>query len=646
MCGFVGFIAKQSTIHSSLIHEMGNTIVHRGPDDVGYLGMNSHGQWSRWNDDSPNETLRIGLGFRRLSIIDLSDKGAQPMATPDGRYWILFNGQIYNYIELKKQLNDVDFRSQSDTEVLLYAFAKYGPKVVQHLKGMFAFTIVDTVKERIFCFRDHSGVKPLYYTESSDGVYFGSEVRPLLQAIEGKPRLRKELLSRYLLCGWIPDPDTLFESIYKVEPGSYLEISFSGDIKKERYWNYQSQPMESPELEDWVEKLEAALDHSVKRQMRSDVPLGFFLSGGIDSSLLTAKGTEFTDRIGTFTTGFKWSRSRNDDLDIQCARLMKHQFPIDYHELILEPSILGTLPKVVQCLEEPIADPAAICSYLICEAAKEKFKVMISGQGADEVFGGYPIYPAGAVVRTLNQLPSSLLSLGRLTSDLLPYSVGPMTLQSVHRLRKVMSASRSPWPEGFALLRSALQKEQLSQLLTNDVSKIQADPFARHTELWETAKEWETFDQMMFLDFKTYLPNLNLSYGDKTSMAHSVELRVPFLDQEVIELTQKIPSRFKSTMTESKLVLKELAQRSLPHKIIHRPKTGFGLPLRDWFLKDLQPMARDLLSAERLQSQGLYNAELPEKWLKEHSSKKADHCMKLYTLMTLQLWIDEFEVQV
>ncbi len=323
---------------------------------------------------------------------------------------------------------------------------------------------------------------------------------------------------------------------------------------------------------------------------------------------------------------------------------MRNLFPLDYHELLLEPSIVSILPKVVACLEEPIADPAAICSYLICEAAKKKFTVMISGQGGDELFGGYPVYQAGRVGSAFTRLPAPLRELAAKLAGRIPYAVGGREIQSVHRLQKVLSASRAGWPEAFLLLRSPMRFEQMTALLAPDLWGSQAGPFGRHLEKFQSARKWDCLQQMLFLDSKTYLPSLNLTYSDKTSMANSVELRVPLLDQELVELVERVPSRYKATLGGSKILLKHLADRRLPRSIVHRRKMGFGLPLRQWFIDDLQPMARDLLAPDRLRRQGLFNPDLPSQWLKEHREKQADHCMKLYALMTFQLWTEAFGV--
>ncbi len=646
MCGIAGFVGKQGTVNATELEGMAEAIVHRGPNDSGFWGRTPSGQFHRWH--KPGEKggdFSVAFGFRRLSILDLSPNGAQPMTSHDGRYVLIFNGQIYNYVELKEELPEVKFRSTGDTEVLVHALAKWGMDALKKFRGIFAFAFHDTQTGKTWVARDALGVKPVYYCEDRRGLFFGSEIRALLPMLAGKPRLDRSLLGTYLMCNWVPDPDTLFEGIRKLEPGHYLEFDKGGTVTNRRWWEFNFKSDEDVSLAEWSERLDAVLGRVVNRQMRSDVPLGFFLSGGVDSSLLTAEAARLKQhKPATFTTGFKWGASQADQLDVESARLMKSHFDLDYNELLLEPSIVSILPKVVACLEEPIADAAAICSYLICEAASKKFTVMISGQGGDELFGGYPVYQAGWVGSAVNRLPGLVKDFAASLSGHMPYAIGGREIQSVHRLQKVLAASREAWPDTFLLLRSPMRSEQMMALLSPELRGMQASPFRRHLEKFESAGSWDRIHQMLFLDSKTYLPALNLTYSDKTSMAHSVELRVPLLDPEIVDLVERVPSRYKVTLESGKVLLKRLADRKLPRAIVHRRKMGFGLPLRQWFLEELQPMARDLLSPDRLRRQGYFDPDLPTQWLNEHRDKQADHCMKLYNLMTFQLWTEAFGV--
>jgi asparagine synthase (glutamine-hydrolysing) len=646
MCGFAGFYTSDLTT-SALLEDMTRAIAHRGPDDEKLYGFSGSGKEKLWRrrEESPFP-IHLGLGFRRLSIIDLSDQGSQPMATEDGRYHICFNGEIYNYIELRDELRS-RVRSQSDTEVLLRLLAEKGKDALPRLNGIFAFALWDRETKTLTLARDNFGIKPLYYFKDERGVFFGSEIRSLLCARLGAPRLNRPLLQRYLLNNWVADPDTLFEGIFKLEPGHHLTIGPNLELKNEAYWDLSLRPMPGRTLETSVGDLNAALDRVVERQLRSDVPVAFFLSGGVDSSLLAAHAMRVQKAPPTtYTVGFKWNQNRHDMLDIESARLMAKEFGFQHNEILLEPSIVSLLPKVVEVLEEPIADAAAICSYLICEAAASRFKVLISGQGGDELFGGYPVFRAGAAAYYAQKLPTSLLQLGKSASDRLPYALAGHRLQVVHRLKKLARSALMPWPEPFCWLRSPFAPDAMEALLAPGVAETQLSPWGKQLELYERVKDLDPIHQLLYLDTKTYLPSLNLAYTDKTSMHHSMEVRVPLLDLEISNLISSIPASLKVGAREDKVLLKRLAELTLPKAVVHRKKAGFGLPLKDWFLKDLQPMARDLLSEERLKRQGLFNAPVVTRWLDEHQKLKADHGPKIFSLMTLQLWLERFNVAI
>ena len=637
MCGFAGFSVRKALDPRSVLQPMTDAISHRGPDDFGYYGWDGKTQW-RWREEAPGEPVQVGLGFRRLSILDLSPAGAQPMSTPDGRYWLAFNGQIYNHQDLKREMADVAWKSATDTEVLLHCLAREGIAALARLNGMYAFAFFDSQTGETILARDPLGIKPLYYATDDRGIFFGSEIRALMPALSSKPAFRRELLSRYLMNGWIADPDTLFEGIHRVSPGHFLHVRRDGQVVEHRFWDFEAHPEKGVSLDEWKDRLAQELDAALDRQMRSDVPLGFFLSGGVDSSLLAARAAlTHKQRPKAFSVGFEWGGS-DVGADMRASRLVGGRFPIDRHEILVKPAVVDLLPKIVRVLEEPISDAAAICSYLLCEAAKSQVSVLISGQGADEVFGGYPVYQAGRVAAGVNAT-----GLGRMlggASAHLPYSIAGRKIQSVHRLRKVLASAQTPWPDPFLLLRSPFRLDELAALLTPQMAAAQEDPFGRQHALFEHAREWDRYHQMLYLDTKTYLPALNLTYSDKTAMAHSVELRVPFLDQKIVELAEKMPSRLKARLKGSKILLKSVAERTLPPAITRRRKEGFGLPLRDWFVRDLQPMASDLLSPDRLRRQGFFKPEQPMQWLREHRELKADHCTKLYALMTFQLWLE------
>ncbi len=434
MCGFVGFYTR-TKIPVLTLEAMAQSISHRGPDDEGFFGVTDTFQPRCWKDRGREASeLILGLGFRRLSIIDLSSDGAQPMQSKEGRYCICFNGEIYNYLELKKELAGFTFRSKSDTEVLLELFARFQDKALPRLNGIFAFAVYDKETRKLWLVRDQFGVKPLYYFQDERGIFFASEIRALLKAKTTKPSLDKTLVSRYLMNGWIPDPDTMFEGIKKLEAGHWLQIDSDLHIKNQQYWDLDFKPANNLTKDDWLSQLDAVLSRSVERQLRSDVPVAFFLSGGVDSSLLAARAVSVQKvRPTTFTIGFKWNHSKEDTLDVEAARLMAKEYNFDHNEILLEPDIVSLLPKIISTLEEPISDPAALCSYLICEAASTKFKVLISGQGGDELFGGYPVYRSGLATRWGQKFPNPVTSALFSASRHIPYSIGSRRSQNQPR---------------------------------------------------------------------------------------------------------------------------------------------------------------------------------------------------------------------
>ncbi len=638
MCGIAGFYLNIPK-NVKLIEKMTSQLHHRGPDDYGFFAINNN-KVVLWKEAVKEFGTQIALGHRRLSIIDLSTLSSQPMSDHWGRFWIIFNGEIYNYIELKQELKNVFLKTRSDTEVLVNLLAQKGLSALNLLNGIFAFALYDTQKKILYLVRDQLGIKPLYYFINNDGIYFASEIKPLLEIL-GKPIINHEIIPTYLMSNWVPEPETLFKSIKKLEPGHFLAIDESISILKEKYWDLEFKPHYK---KNWKEVLNGILTRTIERQLRSDVPIGFFLSGGLDSSLLAAKACKDLGlKIATFTTGFEVAKKNLDD-DLYYSRLVAKSLQTEHHEIVITPDITQLLPKVVDTLEEPLADTAPLCSYLICEEASKRFKVLISGQGADELFGGYPTFQAGWVSYSLRNVSPSLRRITDIVAKSIPYSFAKREFQTVHRLRKIINASSVPWPETYFHLRSPFRIADLEILINSDLKRNEF--FKNHLELSKKMAESDIWHQMMFMDIKTYLPSLNLNYSDKTSMAHSIELRVPFLDQEIVNLVTKIPSEEKITLRASKIILKKVASSYLPKKVIKRRKTGFGLPIRNWLRGELSHFTDDLLRRERLKKENLFVPEVIHRWIIEHKNKKADHTMKLYNLISLEVWIDRFEVSI
>ncbi|MBI1859433.1 MAG: asparagine synthase (glutamine-hydrolyzing) [Deltaproteobacteria bacterium] len=648
MCGIAGFYTDDSHRETEArLESMTDALVHRGPDGQGYATFSPGSSPRLWHSPRAGETRhRVGLGNRRLKILDLTENGAQPMRSSDGRYFLTFNGLIYNFAELKRELPSISFRSTCDTEVLLYWLAEKGIDGLSRLNGIFAFAFYDTQTDRLLLARDPVGVKPLYTFKNSQGLYFASEIKALLPLLNGKPHLRQELMARFLLNNWIADPDTLIDGIFRLPAGHYCVVDRGQVQAPTPFWDLDYGHHENRSLDEWSSHLSEALDGAVTRQMTSDVPLAFFLSGGIDSSLLAAKASKLKQAPPTtYTIGFDWARTPVDRLDIESARVVAKQFGLNHKEIILSPSIVSLLPKVIDTLEEPIADTAALSSFLICEAARKDFTVLISGQGGDELFGGYPVYRGALASRALTHAPKTVLSALDHVAHQTPYTIAGHPLQTVSRLRKIFFSARSGWPGAFLEMRSPMRSDQLAGLIAPEFLLSQADPFAAQHALFEHARDWESRDQMLYLDFKTFLPSLNLSYTDKTSMKNSVDVRVPLLDLEVIRIAQRIPAHAKFDLKGSKICLKRMCRGFLPDSIVDRKKAGFGLPLKEWLTRDLNPLAHELLAPDRLRKQRLFDPLLPQSWLKQHEQGTGDQSLKIYSLLTLQLWMDRFDVQ-
>jgi asparagine synthase (glutamine-hydrolysing) len=628
MCGICGTFGRADERELGL---MTDAMAHRGPDGRGVV---------TFPGDPP-----AGLGHRRLAILDPTPAGAQPMSFAD-RWWITYNGELYNFRELRSELETVGerFTSNCDTEVLLRLFALEGPAMLERLNGIFAFAVWDDRDKKLFLARDRLGVKPLYLARA-DGMFgFSSELRSLLPLL-GEVSLDEPALTDYLTLLWVPDPRTAFRGIEKLPPGHYAWVDRDG-MKTRQYWDLSFAPEERPERE-WVDAVAETVTESVRRQMVSDVPLGAFLSGGVDSSAIVAGMSSAGERISTYTIGFALEDLRHEIVpdDVVHARNVATLFDTDSTERILEPDVLDLLPKAVWHLEEPVADPAAISTFLICRAARERMPVMLSGMGGDEMFAGYPRYLAYRISRMLDRLPTGLLRLGERSLSAVARPGRPGRLRGPRRnLWKFMRASGLPPLERYLSFSSYYTGGELHSLLTSEVEAVigDYDPLAWHRGYLESASGLDELSRLLYLDAKTFLPCLNLTYTDKMSMAASVEVRVPLLDDELVALAARIPSSLKLHGTRRKYVFKKSQERVLPRKIVWRRKAGFGAPVRAWLNGELAPMVSDLLSEETVSRRGLVDPAAVRRLREENASGSADWSLHLYALLTLELWHQTF----
>jgi asparagine synthase (glutamine-hydrolysing) len=608
---------------------MTDSMAHRGPDGSGLEVFDG--------------SLPAGLGHRRLAIIDPSPAGAQPMSFGE-RWWITYNGELYNFRELRSDLerSGERFRTNCDTEVLLRLFALEGPSMLDRLNGIYAFAVWDDEQQRLFIARDRLGVKPLYYVRQNGVFAFASELRALLPFV-GRPTVDPTAVADYFTFLWVPDPRTAFAEIAKLPPGHFAWVD--GDkLSVERFWDLSFEPEERSE-DEWSAEVRRCVTESVRRQMVSDVPLGSFLSGGVDSSAIVAAMASDDATVRTYTVGFDEKDLRHDVVpdDLRYARRVGQLFRTDYHEEIMRPNVLELLPKIVWHLEEPVADPAAISSYLICREAGKEMPVMLSGMGADEIFAGYPRYLAYVLSRRLDALPSPVRRALEGMAGSVARPGRPGRLRATRRnLWKFMRAAGLPPAERYLSFASYYSRAELGAVLAPDLARLVADydPFELHRRHLSCGVD--ELDGLIHRDVKTFLPCLNLTYTDKMGMASSVEVRVPLLDDELVALSARVPASLKLNGLRRKYVFKRSQEGLLPHDVVWRKKAGFTAPVRAWLEDDIAPLANELLSSETITARGLVRREEVSRMRAENSAGVADHSLRLYALISLELWLQTF----
>jgi asparagine synthase (glutamine-hydrolysing) len=563
------------------------------------------------------------------------------MSYADERYWLTYNGELYNFRELRAGLEREGFRflSDCDTEVVLALYARYGRQMFEHMNGIFAFALWDCQRRELLLARDRLGVKPLYYALQGGCLFFASEIKALLPALPSR-RMRPSALADYLTFLWVPEPGTLFEGIFKLPAGHYA-VYADGRLSLSEYWDMGFMP-EVQEADSWPRAIREQVHQAVRRQMVSDVPLGAFLSGGIDSSAIVAEMSRGR-KTTTYTVGFSAEDLRHEIVpdDLQYARQMGRAFGTDYHEQILRPEIVELLPKLVWHMDEPIADPAAITTFLICSAASERLTVILSGMGGDEIFAGYPRHLAAQYGRVADRVPVALRRLMREALE------GRLTLGRPGRLRgprrnlmKFMRGLDLPFEERYLVYRSYYKSEELRRLFSTEFRTELGshDSFCQHRELFARVRGEHWLNQLLYVDMKTFLPCLNLAYTDKMSMAASTEVRVPLLDDELVALSSRIPPGLKLRGRTRKYVFKKSMEGVLPREVIWRPKAGFGAPLRAWLGEDLKPLLDEALSPGNVRSRGLFEPRAIEQLRRRAESGEEDNALRLWALLTLEIW--------
>ena len=620
MCGITGKLWFDATrpVSRDLLVRMTDAVTHRGPDSGGYY-------------------LRpgIGLGHRRLSIIDLST-GDQPLGNEDGSVQVVFNGEIYNFADVRDVLTGRGhrFRTRSDTEVIVHAFEEWGDRCVEQFRGMFAFAVWDERRRVLLLARDRLGVKPLYYAVLRDGLVFGSEIKSLLQDPSVDREWNPEALDAYLTLGYVPAPDTIYRHIRKLDAGYTLRVE-NGQCLPRQYWDLQFTGDGDPAREaEYLDRIDELLHESVRLRLISDVPLGAFLSGGIDSSAVVSTMTRTTDgRVETMSVGF--DAKEFDELDH--ARAVAEYLHVESHTRVVHPDVEALLPRLAWHFDEPFADSSAVPTYYVSGAARERVTVALSGDGGDELWAGYARHRVEHVeAQARRWLGPMAASAGKLSTVL------PAGMKGTRSLGHLQFTPASAYAMKHAY--DYFADAERTRLYTTDFAAAvrHSDPYAKHRQLYERCPSPDPLDRAMYVDAKTYMVDDVLTKVDRMSMAVSLETREPLLDHKLLEYSATIPASLKLHNGQTKYLLRRLLQRRLPASILERPKQGFAAPIGKWLAGPLQSLGRDLLFDGRLASRGLFRDPAVRAVWEAHRAGHADHSHRLWSLVMLELWFREY----
>jgi asparagine synthase (glutamine-hydrolysing) len=620
MCGICGTyeFSGARAIDREVLERMNATLVHRGPDGGGI------------HLDGP-----VGLAARRLAIIDL-EHGDQPMVAGDGEVCVVQNGEILNHLELRAGLerDGARFRTRCDTEVLLHLYQRDGPEFVSQLRGMFALAIWDRRERRLLLARDRFGIKPLYYALGSGHLSFASELKALLRQPCFSREVDPDALHSFLAFNSIPAPLSIFRDARKLSPGHLLICDGEG-VSIRRYARPSPAPADRLRREPAGElavELRRRLEESVRAHLLADVPVGVLLSGGIDSSVLAALAAGASPyRVSTFSIGFR-ERSFNE-LDL--ARLLAQRYGTDHHELVVSPRVAELWPKLVAAFDEPFADSSAVPTYLVSELAAQHVKVVLSGEGGDELFGGYETYAADQLALRLGGAAARLAPL----VELLPSSSGRVPLD--YRAKRFVRAAGLPPLERHHGWKEIFSPAQRGELLAPDWRAVPGDPLDVWRARFAETSEAPLLARLQDVDLGIYLADDLLVKTDRMSMAHSLEARVPYLDPMVAELAMALPTSLKVRGLSKKRLLRRMAAELIPREIVRARKRGFSIPAAAWLRGELEPLARELLAPERTRSQGFFEPAFVTRLLDEHVARRQDHSRQLWGLISFSLWADQ-----
>lgn len=618
MCGIVGIAAINGGPPPSeqQVHRMCDTIVHRGPDDE---GIEIKGP--------------VGIGMRRLAIIDLAG-GRQPIFNEDRSIRIVFNGEIYNYPELREDLQKKGHRfyTNSDTEVIVHAYEAYGDDFPNCLNGMFAFALHDENNQHVILARDHLGIKPLFYHLGEQHLVWGSEIKAILASGMADRNLDIDALAQFLAWEYVPGARTLFRAIHKLKPGHVLTVDLSnGTADIRQYWDAPLAGDTSPYSDnDWIDHVDQAIQSCVRRQLISDVPLGAFLSGGVDSSLVVAA----MGNAKTFSIGFD-DPSYNE---LAWARLVAAHLGVHHKDAIIKPDIVSLFDHLMYFMDDPIGDFSIFPTYLVSQHARKDVTVSLSGDGGDELFGGYETYIADLKASQYSRIPHSI------RAHLIEPAIGllkprPAKKGLVNKALRFVEGMHHPAETRHARWRLFLSDRLHKRLFTPEArERITTPPNQHILDLFARASQRSPIDQNLYVDVKSYLVDNCLVKMDRMSMAVSLEARVPLLDKDLVELAFQVPDNLKVNGSQTKVLLKKIAARHVPRECVYRPKEGFSIPIKNWLAAELKPLMNELLAPNTLQQQGIFDSSTVEQLKKEHLRAVANHSHVLWSLMVFQAW--------
>jgi len=624
VCGIAG--CYQQPYGRKLVDIMSDRIAHRGPDAAGI--------WSHEDD-----RVSVHLGHRRLSIIDLSAAADQPFVKHG--MTLVYNGELYNYKQLRAELagHGVQFVTKSDTEVVLEAWRVWGPDALRRFRGMFAFALADTATGELVLARDPLGIKPLFYFRRGTGVMFASELKALLAAVGGELRIEPGALVASMLYYWVPEQRCAIQGVQKLPAGSWARFGPDGSFDSDYYWRVQDVAAEA--AHSGPVDLRAVIEESVAAHLVADVPVSSFLSGGLDSSIVTVLAHRDASSVDAYTITFRPQDQKLEAMpdDAVYARKVAAGYGIGLHEIEISPDIVNLLPRMVDILDEPIGDPAAINTLLMCEAARERgVKVILSGMGADELFGGYRKHLACVMASRYGRLPAAARVPARLAVRSLPVSIGGRGLRYPRWAKRFMTFAELSEEARFRRSYTLYDPDELTALVGPDLAGQVGDVLDEHAAIYQDNALDDEINRMCLADTRLFMAGLNLTYTDRASMAASVEVRVPFVDPVVAQAAFAIAGKDKIRGRTSKAALKDAAAAWLPAEIVHRPKASFGAPLRAWVRNDLRELIDDVLVGGELVQAGMLRKQAILRLIADEQTGREDNAKQIWQLLSMELW--------